>query len=951
MSNAGFDDLFSDEVVNHDDLQPRQQQPPSQPHAPAGQPAPSQPAASLPQVPQVPQVPQQPDEPAPERPDLHSPDSNADLRCVVCNATFSTPSNRRRHCDEQHAASRVDCPICGRPKQKGRLKQHLGRCLGPLTPPEPSHAASLQQGQGPDEAGAAAGELPVQDILGSVISREQTEQLCRPFVRWLGSMPITFLQHHYCRTRLVAGSKQEKAVIGNLRYILATILLVSLQANEEYLSLRYAASLPAMQALFEALDRRRVGPERRHTISLLLIKIVLWMAAEARQSSRNRFDESQVSSFAFLRAQCDSAGRAKKQRERERSMSLAEDSSDILTRTEAALVARETVARLHQFIAQQQQQPSPESRSPGQGEEELQALRPGINDRDAAAFMAYLVTASLIHCAFRTQSYAHLVIGETFVRLPTGRWQVRYTGVEHAKGHLPLVVQLPDALTPLYNFWLQHLRPRLVQRWVARGAQDRHYVFPAPKTLGARDSFARETQSVTMELIGKPIAPHKFRTSVVTIASRAAETTEQDLKALALSMQHSQETQQRYYARLIHEQAGEQANAMVQALYARPGSGAPSPHGRFAHRQAVVGDARDHERQLAEPHERDERRTMQRQAEALDSSSLPDSDSDDELPLRTKYGHLFRADVQAPVLATPVMTAAMQASSVSQTQLRATVPPTLVRQPGPAVSRSSSSALVARWMDSPATGHAPLQPQPQQQRMELEQPSSSVFGRLQLLDDQDRRSPSDMLLDEEWPGEFPATRVKQEDDEMEAHVPAKPLALASRRSVLGKRRASNRHAPQEQHERYAPRGRHDAFASGVTQSHETMIVEDSSASEASGELSSAGKAPRYRVARAPKRWTPAQLQALNLAHAVYGTDWARALEDPQFALVLHGRNANQLKSKWHHVSTIRQLHMPGHVTGEQAEADALPHEPLVSHEQRQERRGTDEHSSAFADPD
>lgn len=480
----------------------------------------------------------------------HSDASDNNLQCAVCSPlrSFSTVSNRRKHEREVHSATaKIVCPICNVWKySRDKLKLHLQKCVGPALP---STASTTN----------IDSEFVVRadEVVAAVVSNEQLDRLGGSFMAYLQASPVSYLEHKFLQRRVAAGSRAAKVLRGHLKFILSIILQQSLHGDSEWLSLRFVCNLEAMQSLLTTLQERRVGAERIHQVVLVCIKLSLFFASEARKT-RGAFEVTQLASWAFLRGVCDDAVKQKKRREVERQMLLSEESSDILTPLEAATLSRETIERLHQFINQYS--------STEDGEENQVVAIPSIDD--CRSYQAYLLVAMMVLAAYRSQTYAHLQLGKTLMRLADGVYQVRYTGLEHSKGHQPLISNLPKSLTPLLDYYWHTVRVRLVAGMLRPEDEDPMYLIPSRTSVSVpRTDFSRLTQRVTLQLIGKPINPHRFRTSMVTNVARSGAD-DVSLRNLAMNMQHTPETQQRYYARLSLERASNATNAVVQQLYA-----------------------------------------------------------------------------------------------------------------------------------------------------------------------------------------------------------------------------------------------------------------------------------------------------------------------------------------------------------------------------------------------
>lgn len=227
---------------------------------------------------------------------------------------------------------------------------------------------------------------------------------------------------------------------------------------------------------------------------------------------------------------------------------------------------------------------------------ELAAL-PIMNDKAAPAavpvadhvYMAYLVTALLCLCmAPRSQVLRQLQIGSSLVKESDGKYWVRLLA-DMCKNGKPTLFAVPELLTPVMDHYLKHVRPRMLARQprapgasgpalaAAAGSsqltnpplqlqQAHNYFFCKANGTAPRAEFSTCTSLVTMQLIGRPINAHAFRSAVIT-TFYSANASQADMDTLANIMSHDANTARNYYYRPAHMRAAEEtAQRMMTQL-------------------------------------------------------------------------------------------------------------------------------------------------------------------------------------------------------------------------------------------------------------------------------------------------------------------------------------------------------------------------------------------------
>jgi hypothetical protein len=251
----------------------------------------------------------------------------------------------------------------------------------------------------------------------------------------------------------------------------------------------------------------------------------------------------QIASWQLIRNICQESSYEKKHRER----SLVRDEV-FMTVAELSTVAHKTMIY-------------------------MQRCPDDVDEAQAYEFSRYLFTCTLARVAPpRTQVLRHLRINQTLVRESSnGLWRMRYDGTEHSKTMMLLLLVLPSDLSRMYEKYLQHVRPRLVQSALAAGTTDHQYVYPNIRSLEERDEFTTWTKQVTMQLIGREVPPHHFRQSVTQAIYQTGASPRQ-MQDLSELMQHSTAIQSRYYRAPQFERLSIAMSEQLQSMYAHESS-------------------------------------------------------------------------------------------------------------------------------------------------------------------------------------------------------------------------------------------------------------------------------------------------------------------------------------------------------------------------------------------
>lgn len=199
--------------------------------------------------------------------------------------------------------------------------------------------------------------------------------------------------------------------------------------------------------------------------------------------------------------------------------------------------------------------------------------------------MAYLVTALLCLCmAPRSQVLRQLRIGSSLVKEADEKYWVRLLA-DMCKNGKPTLFAVPELLTPAMDYYLQHVRPRMIARQapqkappdegaaaaagVFSPAQPHDFVFCKTNGAAPRAEFSTCTSLVTMQLIGRPINAHAFRSAVIT-TFYSTNASQADMDTLANIMSHDAATARNFYYRPGHIRAAERTAQHMMAQLLSP---------------------------------------------------------------------------------------------------------------------------------------------------------------------------------------------------------------------------------------------------------------------------------------------------------------------------------------------------------------------------------------------
>lgn len=731
-----------------------------------------------------------------------------------------------RHEQEVHVQHRHECPICNLLKYSlTRLRAHMQRCIGPKLPaptpaqPQPSAAASDENAE---QAPLALDESSV--VVSSIISNARLDELIAPFMHYLQSSPISYLEHQFLKSRVQPNTNSFRSIRNNLRHILA-IIYTSCNISQQQLSLRFLANVEVAKKVITSLENRSVGSNRLHQIALLVLKVLLYISSTARSKS-GTYSPTMIASFAYVRGVLDASVKSKKQDEQSRLLQLTH-SDTVMQRDELQLLATTTLQWLDAYADDED--------------------RDMVTAEDAKKYQRYLLVAMLCNAPpQRSQIYSQLQIDRTLVRLQaSNRYEIRMSYQQNSKTGQGLVLTLPAALTKAIDTYVSDIRPSLVAGIaVSSTTSDPLYLFTKIHSMERKTDYTDWTAQVCMEIIGRPIAPHKFRHSVVSIAAEAGAS-ESELKALAESMAHTPSSAARYYQRVQHLQSSETSNRLIGSLFAAPSQ--PVQHSNAPQQQ------------------------------------LPPVPEEPQVQQHAQQ-QLQQKQVQQPQ--------PQQHQPQPQQQQQPAIPRTLPRrrrrsrqsrQPGPAAAAAAATSSSSRYPP------LPLQNVTDEAVNEVDAAEADNLPLSVRYSGLFARQVTSASAQQQQPLAVASQPLHQAQRVLEAAFSASASSAAS--STVGSKRSRTpaREVKQEQFD-------DDPFADEFVQQ----------LSLASTPVDSSSSHKRYKASRTVTKWTLEQVEHLRRAVATHGAHWQTILADPEYAAVLGHRSAANIRSKWFNIQQRTQ---------------------------------------------
>jgi hypothetical protein len=448
------------------------------------------------------------------------------------------------------------------------------------------------------------------------LTEDQLQAACYPFLVWLSQPPLMQCEA-LVKVRRVRAQSQLLPIKSNLRFLFT---LLHQGKHVRAVQLEDLGKLTVCQSLSDALSNRGAGSARIHALFLLVKKILVFLCSQESNRRKQFLQPTMHESYLYVDGICADSGLRRKQEARNRAV-LGVHSAQLLSKQQAAHAppafeipklwsdatsssAPSPVAVVRQLIpsviATAAAAPGPAVSSANElTKDELRTIAQGCmsflnaaiesdgtatvpaaaasSSRSVSAsaavvraasdrmFMAYLATATLcLGLAPRSQILAQLQIGSSFTKeIATGRYCVKILA-EMSKNGKPTMFTLPTQLSPAFDYFLQVVRPRLLSAPTAGGPHE--YVFVKSNGAAPRSDFSSCTSTVSLQLIGRCVNAHAFRSAVIT-AFYEAGASQSEMDTLASIMAHDTTTARAFYFRpKFAAAAAESGQRMLECL-------------------------------------------------------------------------------------------------------------------------------------------------------------------------------------------------------------------------------------------------------------------------------------------------------------------------------------------------------------------------------------------------
>lgn len=462
---------------------------------------------------------------------------------------------------------------------------------------------------GDDSSSTSEGSVQGMPVL---FSDEALQEGCLSFMQWLTCPPLTHAEALVKKRGRITSLSQLQPIKCNLRFLMTLAVQHGLT---DKVDLQIFTRLDVCQALFTALGERRVGAGRFHALFLLAKKILISLACQESTRRRQYYPPSLFDSFLFVDGVCSESGQKRKIDARNRALLGLQATRQLLgeqsrshppqpfripatwssasgssspasadSRPSPTLSARGQPARAASAAAAAEP-PSSEALSCNElSKQELQVvtrycldqLREYMHAHHPIAvrlrfFQALVVTATLcLGLAPRSQVLRSLKIGSSFTKhADDGRYWVKLAGQMTKSQSKPILFALPSELTPVYDFYLDTVRPQLLAPASEDQRATHDYLF-VKRDGSPRVEFSRScTHPVTLAALSRAVNCHAFRGAVVVTFYEETQATQTQMNVLADIMGHSPAVAKAFYYRPQFSKAAVHTNDMMTNILLR----------------------------------------------------------------------------------------------------------------------------------------------------------------------------------------------------------------------------------------------------------------------------------------------------------------------------------------------------------------------------------------------
>ena len=478
--------------------------------------------------------------------------------CDICGLVLSRGDALIRHKRDKHpdTAAAMPCISCNKVFfSKSALTQHLrlGKCavdLGPAAPPvasfaepgsptssssSPVQVSASETHSAPQGGQPASWEAPA-EVRAVRISDADVDAAITEFLAWLDVPASNRDERGLKQARVKPGSSQYREAVSTLRRLFYLAESCFPSAFAKGVRLAVLVEDAVVQRIAEHLEHHRerrskkrsrqdddigesaggVKAGSRYKAYLLLKKIVVYLSGKVRQQTGVDSGPGHFSSWQRLLQLCDDANRERDADEADRLL-FDDRSEDIMTRDEQHACINACSHRLQQLRAVPLHQWTLGQRR---------------------SFEAHLVTALfLVLAGPRSQILAQMKVSSTLLRpgapgnrSPPGCYEVQIRARDTKGKKQGALLSIPAEYSNHLAFFIKAFLP---EGWAGHVWLQRNH---KPRT-----SFTDLTRLVTLSVLGRGVATHRFRHSEVSARP------ESDGAALAVVQGNSLDVQRQVY--------------------------------------------------------------------------------------------------------------------------------------------------------------------------------------------------------------------------------------------------------------------------------------------------------------------------------------------------------------------------------------------------------------------
>jgi hypothetical protein len=440
--------------------------------------------------------------------------------CKHCGKPYSSPSNRSKHVKAAHADKLnpgLGCSFCPQRFADGQqLQLHTRLCGGLQNTTAPSSVASSApisdaEAKLEDDIDSPVGSTSLLKPVGTMLCNEALDAAMKPFLNWLGEAPV-YEMENTLKGSLLLSESQLRQPRNDLRFLLnaagTTQLSVLVQPD-------------VVKRLLNGLQFTGKGPARVFQLCLMLRKVLVFLFSQQSKATSSTISPAQHSAWGLLSRSSHDASKKRKLRQRDK-MAFGDDEDEIMTQEEMTLLQNGCLRAMDKV-------------------EELTEAR--FTRPDAERWQKFFINI-LFLTVIGPRSETMAAWSTKTVLPPSAvgnnsdtQYLVRISAEENKAGQ-PVYLHIPELLTRRMKVLFIRVLPK-----------DYEGALFLTRSGKARTDFTDTTRPVCTMFLGRPINPHKFRTSLATALYERSDVDDALLRGAADHMTHSTQVQRAFYAR------------------------------------------------------------------------------------------------------------------------------------------------------------------------------------------------------------------------------------------------------------------------------------------------------------------------------------------------------------------------------------------------------------------